>query len=136
MGTNYYLQLKGRKGRIHIGKSSFGWAFALHCHYGVVETMFQWKKLINEPGNKIVDEYGRKIRPVTMLHIIEKRGSKTKANDFGLQKDYIPLHADEVAYDKKLRLLRHTEPMVNEDIVNPKGKTYDIITTKPEETGW
>lgn len=58
MGTNYYwtenvCECCGRKDLIHIGKSSYGWAFSFRGH----STTDKWKYLPTEAGNEICLEY-------------------------------------------------------------------------------
>lgn len=69
VGTNYYLDLKvcehcGRGGdRIHIGKSSVGWVFALHVYPDRgIRDLEDYLPLFEAEGSKITDEYGK---PVT-----------------------------------------------------------------------
>lgn len=80
MGTNYYLTERapcehcGRGDhRIHIGKSSAGWHFALH---GIPERglmdLESWRALF-ERAHKIEDEYGVALSPGEMLSIITNR---------------------------------------------------------------
>ena len=87
MGTNYYLKGTGRCaacGRgpdegLHIGKSSFGWAFALHVYPDGIDTssgrtaprdLEEW---IPRFAEGIVDEYGNSVEPQQMIDIITKR---------------------------------------------------------------
>lgn len=84
MGTNYYLHT-GNKIKcgcencdgfvpeiLHVGKSSCGWAFALHVipERGL-NTLDDWKKLLI--GAKIKDEYGDTVSYEQMLSIITNR---------------------------------------------------------------
>lgn len=83
MGTNYYIEGKppcphcGRgyeDERIHIGKSSAGWVFALHAHPELgINGLNDWKRFWTEKEKKIFDEYGRQITPAEMLDIITNR---------------------------------------------------------------
>ncbi len=61
MGTNYYLkidvqQIPGRVYSLHLGKSSFGWAFGLRVYpeHGI-NTWEDWQPWL---VNRIEDEYG------------------------------------------------------------------------------
>jgi hypothetical protein len=80
VGTNYYLKVDicpyctRPKKQLHIGKSSFGWCFALHVGSELgIEDLDDWQKLWNKQGNVIVDEYGEQILPSSMLQIITDR---------------------------------------------------------------
>lgn len=72
MGTNYYVEPRpccptcGRRDdRVHIGKSSMGWAFVFRGHNEdereQLTTAAQWFAYLE--GRDITDEYGR---PVTL----------------------------------------------------------------------
>lgn len=97
MGTNYYLQVNyclscGRGDALHIGKSSQGWAFALHVYpkndicdgltdetmgaleVSGIESWSEWKSLITAPGAVITDEYGNTIAGADMVNRITDRG--------------------------------------------------------------
>lgn len=90
MGTNYYLE--GEKcshcghepPRRHIGKSSAGWAFSLHVDPADgIRGLDDWVRLWDEPGARIVDEYGRAVTPYEMLCTIVLRSSGTaRLGDF------------------------------------------------------
>lgn len=96
MGTNYYLYEPdtnhcsccgrydaGRK--LHIGRSLFGWCFALHVDYPIgendweprigVSSLDDWKNLFKIPGNVIKDENGKVISVEDMIQIITERKS-------------------------------------------------------------
>jgi len=71
MGTNYYyttnlLELDP----IHIGKSSYGWAFALHI-YPDIRTLNDW--IEKWKTGQIYDEYGREIAHEAMMSLILNR---------------------------------------------------------------
>ena len=80
MGTNYYLNPEvcptcghTKEGK-HIGKSSAGWAFALHVYPDEeIHTLDDWRLLWNEPGARIVNEYEEPISVETMERIIVDR---------------------------------------------------------------
>lgn len=90
MGTNYYLVEAdeclhcGRKAErgLHIGKSSYGWAFALHVYPEGADwesgepaprNFEEWKTFFRE--KKIINEYGESIPEQSMISIITERGS-------------------------------------------------------------
>lgn len=90
MGTNYYLKTNicekcGRSDKIHIGKSSAGWCFALHVTESYedpqIQSLDDWKKLWSQPGTKIENEYGEEVTPDQMLNIITNRSGKTDLPD-------------------------------------------------------
>ena len=82
MGTNYYLHTRqpceccGRPyERIHIGKSSGGWCFALRVMPEEnINDLEDWKKLWWQQGAWIEDEYGAKVSVITMEKVITDRG--------------------------------------------------------------
>lgn len=81
MGTNYYLSTQkpcshcGREyDRLHIGKSSGGWCFALHVMPDDgINGLDDWQRLWSQPGATIRDEYGTEIGKVEMLSRITMR---------------------------------------------------------------
>lgn len=81
MGTNYYLYHKaqcmscGRESEPdHIGKSSYGWCFALHVMPDEeVHDLDDWIRLWRQPGAYIKDEYGKVVSPDDMENIITRR---------------------------------------------------------------
>lgn len=80
MGTNYYLTRDtcpccGQSPfRIHIGKSSVGWAFALHIiPRAGINGLEDWKSLWLWSDMQIVDEYGRELEPEQMARVITER---------------------------------------------------------------
>ena len=77
MGLNYYWfnkKLFPTK-KLHIGKSSAGWCFALHVipEEGIRD-LDDWIKIWKK--GKIRDEYGRKIKFEEMIQIITQRKAK------------------------------------------------------------
>lgn len=91
MGTNYYLHKKeticqkcghNSEEPLHIGKSSFGWAFALHViPERNLNTLEDWQDLWDQPGYVIEDEYGVQKTARCMLEIVNSRkGYATNAN--------------------------------------------------------
>jgi hypothetical protein len=69
MGTNYFVRGLHRivdwnvlvaPDVLHLGKSSMGWTFALHIHpdFGI-NTLTDWKVLLESAEVCIVDEYGK-----------------------------------------------------------------------------
>lgn len=79
MGTNYYLEQEKpcpccKRGyeQKHIGKSSGGWAFALHIipEEGIND-LEDWRKAWE--GKTIVNEYGAVITEKEMMQTITKR---------------------------------------------------------------
>lgn len=93
MGTNYYyttreelpderITLAGHKVRVyknhrlHIGKSSAGWAFALHVYPEDYPRNYDhWIDMLHDGGRgRIVDEYGEELTVEEMLAVILERG--------------------------------------------------------------
>lgn len=79
MGMNYYLLENccdkcGRSDKLHIGKSSWGWAFALHIDKSENLTCLRdWQERWSKPGVKLVDEEDREVSVGEMERIITKR---------------------------------------------------------------
>lgn len=87
MGTNYYwypkypcncCQRPYEAERLHIGKSSVGWCFALHVmvedfEEPRIESLNDWIVRFNIPGSYIADEYGRVLTTEQMLSWITER---------------------------------------------------------------
>ncbi len=92
MSTNYYFQNKpcshcgfiDDNSILHIGKGSGGWCFALHVmpEEGI-ETLDDWKRLLEDPDKEIVDEYGDKIEREKMLQIITQRSWPRRPEEYG-----------------------------------------------------
>jgi len=87
MGTNFYW-LKEEKppceccgrpfddARLHIGKSSVGWCFALHVvPEDGIHTLDDWRELLKQPG-RIEDEYGNSLSVEDMLARITDRSGR------------------------------------------------------------
>lgn len=81
MGTNYYLTTRAcptcgisKFDKLHIGKSSMGWTFALHIYpaYGITDFV-SWLPLIVATGTFIHDEYDRLISVEELLDVITNR---------------------------------------------------------------
>jgi len=75
MGTNYYAKLDEcdkckRYKEIHLGKSSYGWAFHFQLndreYYKNIDEMKKWLR-----GKKIVDEYGRNVTKKEFWEMVE-----------------------------------------------------------------
>lgn len=85
MGTNYYLQEKPPCGecgrefeRLHIGKSSAGWCFALHVIPELgINDFPDWVARWSKPGAIITDEYDRVVEPAVMRNTIVDRVPRT-----------------------------------------------------------
>ena len=74
MGTNYFaiVNLGGPRAKLHIGKSSIGWCFALHVTDGIT-SLADWQRVWAQAFITIEDEYGAPIDADAMLEIIEDR---------------------------------------------------------------
>lgn len=79
MGTNYYAEFGNRiypykANRIHIGKSSSGWAFALHLDLTKgLGTFLEWRNFYSQPQIIIRTDAGETIHPKEMTQIITAR---------------------------------------------------------------
>lgn len=78
MGTNYYWSQPpcahcGRSDpRIHIGKSSAGWAFSLHVYPDDgINSLDDWEAKFK--SGQIHDEYGKRLMPDEMVERIAVR---------------------------------------------------------------
>lgn len=59
MGTNYYFKENDDTEPLHIGKSSYGWHFALHVYPELeINTLKDWLEILHESSGAIYDEYG------------------------------------------------------------------------------
>ena len=87
MGTNYYLRENecphcGRYDERHIGKSSGGWTFALHVYPDEgINTLDDWKAILDGSDGSIYDEYGESVCFALMLGHITKREWKHRNTD-------------------------------------------------------
>ena len=88
MGTNYYTVKRcghcNHEERLHIGKSSGGWCFALATHPDKgITSLDDWRRKFAEDGIVIEDEYGQDSTPSEMIaEITERVGSGRKYSDF------------------------------------------------------
>jgi hypothetical protein len=83
VGTNYYAILEqpcpqcGRGGdRLHIGKSSAGWCFAVHVELDDPDFPHSWEKWwsrLKDGAAVIQDEYGRIVAPEKLRSYVEDR---------------------------------------------------------------
>lgn len=128
---------------VHIGKSSAGWYFSLCIYPGDINGIDDWKKLFNDPDNKIVDEYGENIDPKEMIRIITKRkwgeGRFTEEN----MKKALDAHNEMFSGTEKIRsydeflAINHAEKGINglwkhkldkfHSRAEDKNATYDYI---------
>ena len=80
MGMNYYLKVNPCRHcghaatKLHIGKSSYGWTFALHVipEYGLND-LPDWEEYWSLPNQQIEDEDGSPIAAADMRKIITER---------------------------------------------------------------
>ena len=85
MSTNYYIKgdqcehCKRSDPDLHIGKSSFGWAFALHvvADRGL-NSLDDWRPLL--AAGRIIDEYDDPVSAEKMLQIITERPADCRRN--------------------------------------------------------
>jgi len=141
MGTNYYLHkgkqpctccnLSSDRDPTHIGKSSYGWTFALHVlpELGIT-SLESWLKFIEKDGpNTIFNEYGEIVSIDEFKDIVLKRGNgnycmsnddadKRRTHEYGKPVIYHPVQST---------LRRHN--VDGEFCVGhgPDDATYDLI---------
>lgn len=135
MGTNYYLHENtckhcGRSDeRLHIGKSSAGWCFALRIHPDQgINDLPDWGERWNR--GIIKNEYGDVISPEDMLSAITERESPMPFDDrlYGNGPFQYSCEADMLARNFAERgpnnLLRHR---ISRDVVGHGSGTWDLI---------
>ncbi len=136
MGTNYYAHAITDDGptRLHVGKSSLGWCFALHVHpEHNINGLDDWRAVMGRPSTEIVDEYGDNHTPAEMLATITERSwpGQQSADLVAVLADYgIPKlrddrwWADNHAVPGPNGLARHTHDAALPP--NPATDTYDL----------
>ena len=80
----------GDYARLHIGKSSAGWAFALHVipEEGL-NSLDDWRARWSLPGARIVSEDGEGVSFEEMERVItERRGPRTRWSDYALARNH------------------------------------------------
>ena len=94
MGWNYYMERNrcphcGRGDRVHIGKSSAGWVFALrrYKNENVLE-LSDWIRLWLEPGVRILNEDGEEVSVGDMVQIVMDRNGPEKRDEPPAGSDY------------------------------------------------
>ncbi len=76
MGTNFYAIKEGSQNKIHIGKSSGGWRFALSARTDrepILLSLADWKEYLSSTYVKIEDDDGCLRTFEEMIDIIENR---------------------------------------------------------------
>ena len=93
MGTNFYFETNKWKqcghaeNRIHIGKSSYGWYFALHVIPEMnINNLEDWRNYIKNNEGVILDEYGDELSYPELIDTIANRSYEGKNN--WSKKDY------------------------------------------------
>lgn len=91
MGTNYYHVTEAgnycehckrfdEEFSLHIGKSSGGWAFALHIHPEEgISMLGDWVERWQQPNTKTIDSYGGEISSDEMRDIITNRKGQSES---------------------------------------------------------
>ena len=88
MGTNYYTIKRcdhcHHEERLHVGRSSYGWCFALATHPSIgIASLDDWRRKFAEVGVSIVNEYEEPVTVDEMLSCVTAReGSGRKYSDF------------------------------------------------------
>lgn len=132
MGTNYYLE--GYKPRqlsstpceqtLHIGKSSYGWVFALHVIPELgINDFPDWIKLFHEEGTRIIDEYDREVSKFEMTSLITDREDMVPSSP---AKDQEFLKQNYAVYDEYNCLLR-AEVSERTRCIRHGGGSWDLI---------
>jgi hypothetical protein len=131
MGTNYYLTdkelvcsaCKRQHDKLHIGKDSAGWAFALRVYpkyyiLGIKDWLEIWKNensvIIDDQGN-IIDKEFLKNRIISK---VPPASSIVYTKEF-LTKNY-------AVFDKKINLLR-CDPVTHLACATHGNGTYDLL---------
>jgi hypothetical protein len=133
MGTNYYLVQNvcehcGRADEpLHIGKSSYGWCFALQVTEDV-HSLEDWLELWSVPNTIIKNEYNDVIEPDQMLNTITKRNNENNKINSGLYgyKDMNDFHLANHSEDGPNNLVR--AKIDGYHCVGHGEGTWDLIT--------
>lgn len=136
MGTNYYVEDKseycehcgrGMK-KLHLGKSSASWCFALHVY--PEKGINNWDDILKYiVGKEIKDEYGYTISLSKFIDIVTNRSWEFSRDDYDFSKDS---HYNSLEHFLKLNhaelgpnnLLRHK---IGEYCIGHGEGTYDYI---------
>ncbi len=114
MGTNYFLITKNEVDENkHIGKSSMGWQFIFRGYpKEFIFSLNDWKTLINEPSNLVINEYGEIIDKATFYQGIEAVTRKEMLNAYNVlhkvpmnkkERVKFELDKDKENYDSSIR---------------------------------
>jgi hypothetical protein len=135
MGTNYFLEGESCSycgneivGKLHIGKSSSGWCFALHVIPEMgISTLNDWEGLFKR--SRIFSEHGEEVPPDTMLNIITNRSWDVPF----AAREFRPHYNNEVEFHRlnysergPNNLLRHK--IDNKHCVGHGDGTWDYMT--------
>lgn len=76
MGTNYYVMVDvckhcNRGERIHLGKSSCGWKFAVDMNEEYYKTFDEFLNFISREDIEITNEYGEEINYKDLMNTME-----------------------------------------------------------------
>jgi hypothetical protein len=112
MGTNYYVEEKtpcpecGSGGeKIHIGKSSAGWCFALHVHPDLgLNDLAAWREFWR--GKKITDEYGDATTEDEMIATITTRRHSPRESTPFMYDNWDDFHKQNNSQDGPNNLIR------------------------------
>jgi hypothetical protein len=137
MGTNFYLKTSvcsscGRGDKdLHIGKSSFGWAFSLHVDpENGIKDLPDWERLFSNPSNVIIDEYRRAISVTEMLDTITNRkGNVLKDGPApGYKSKEEMLERNFAVLDEKHGLLRSDKDRPESRCIGHGSGPWDLVT--------
>lgn len=78
MGTNYYARINkcescGRFDKIHIGKSSIGWRFAVEIHEEYYKSLEELWKFLDKLDVELFNEYGERKDIEEFFNLIENK---------------------------------------------------------------
>jgi len=115
MGTNYYLLVNPCKScgvpeaRLHIGKRSYGWAFALTIYPNKnINSFGDWLPHFYNEANKIVNEYNDLIQIQEMEAIVTTPNSIAENKISKLKEDITHLEQNSAIFDDDYKILRTT----------------------------
>lgn len=147
MGTNYHLIKKcsscNHEEKLHIGKSSAGWCFALHVYPKsenkqieekvignfikrdiVIESLYDWKKWFNNLDWRIFNEYGAELYPSEIIEIITNRYWKVHKEVPELYKSWEDFHNKNQSESGPNNLMR---ARINERCIGHGEGTWDLM---------
>jgi hypothetical protein len=107
MGMNFYLHKGLTNEELHIGKSSCGWAFALHVipEEGI-NGLGDWLELFVDPNNGVFDESETPLTAIEMMDRIMNRVGHHRISDGAVDKQILGPYSIVQEKHNGIRLLR------------------------------